>query len=173
MGTRIADFDVETCLLSSEMTAGAWVLNYKMFDSGGVAARLYAEKELNLNPYWLATEETFTDILIEHVNNPDPSLSPVMAKHRWETTHVLGTLKRSPRAAASIFNMRERVMPEAVRRVLAGRGFQASDFLVNRHTVIINSIKFWINLAIAIQQWECLNFVDSAPSVFDRLEAEK
>ena len=168
MGTEIAKQDFEELLLSSEMTVGTWIITYKMLHSGNVAETLFKKKELDLHPYWLAIEPSYSNqILFSHIARPDPNLPELIQKHRWQTTHILGNLKRNTKAAAAVFHMRGTIMPRAIRRVLALRGFQASSFKIKTNEVITSSIKFWIGLAVAIQHLECLNLVDGFPSAFD------
>lgn len=167
-GTDIATKDFETHLLSSEMTAGSWIIGYLMFHDGSMRQRLYADKELNLHPYWLAIEQSyFSEVLSAHIDRPDPQLSDTLRRHRWETSHILGKLKRKSSRASALFSARANIMPEAVRRVLGLRGYQTSHFQVDRREVIVNPLKFWVSLAVAIKQFECIKFVDGIPSAFD------
>jgi len=167
MGSDVAKQDFEGLLLSSEMTAGNFIIGYKMFHSGTVSQTLYREKEGTLHPYWLAVEQTYyDDLLHQHIRRPDPNLSPVLAKHRWNTLHILGQLKRHSRQAVAVFLARERIMPEAVKRVLVQHGYAPEDFMIERR-IVTSPLKFWSRLAVAIQQVELLDFVDGNPSIFD------
>jgi len=166
LGSDVARKDFDQILLSSEMTAGNWIIGYKMFKSGNVAQNLYADKETLLHPYWLAIEPTYYEhVLRGHVNHPDPNLSALIRKHRWTVVHIHGQLKRRQRKAVAVFHARERIMPEAIHRVLAQRGFQPDDFMIER-SVVTDSIRFWSRLAVAIQQVELLKLVDGNTSVF-------
>lgn len=167
MGSEVAKQDFETHLLNSEIVAGSWIVNYKLFHSGDLINRLYAEKETSLNPYWLAIEPSYFDnVLNQHLENPNPNDSDLIRTHRWKVIQVLNRLKKHERQAMSVFNARERIMPEAVRRVLWQRGFREEHFEIE-NVPVANAIKFWARLANAIQHYECLNFVDNYPSIFD------
>lgn len=168
-GSQIAEQDIETLLLSSEMTAANWIIGYRLLHSGDISPRLYEEKEASLNPYWLAIEPTyFRDVLAEHLRDPGATQCPVVREHRHKVAHTLGQLKRHWRLAAIVFLARQRIMPEAIVRVLALRGFRPHDFMVKPDKPLISPLRFWRELAKAIQQVECLNFVDKIPSVLDR-----
>ena len=167
MKTDVAKQDFETLILNSEIVAGSWIINYKLFHSGKLIDRLYDEKELMLNPYWLAIEPTYRDcVLIPHLDNPTLCDSKVLRDHRWNVIQVLGTLKKQQRKAIAVFSARERMMPEAIQRVLGQRGLRAEHFEIE-NIPVVNAIKFWVRLGSAIQHYECLKFVDNYPSVFD------
>lgn len=167
MGSDVARHDFETNLLNSEVVAGAWIVNYKLFHAGNLLERLYTEKETALNPYWLAIEPSYQDqVLTAYRNNPDESCPAVVRRHRWDTIQVLGKLKKQDRKAIAVFSARERIMPEAVQRVLGQRGLRAEHFQIE-NVPVVNAIKFWVRLGIAIQHYECLKFVDDYPSIFD------
>lgn len=158
---------IEERLLRSEVLVGGWIIRYKMFHTGQMVERLYQEKEEALDPHWLAIEGSYySNTLVYHMNSPRPDLPPTTSKHRWSVLHALGKLKTHPREALSIFTARERIMPKAVREVLNRLGFDTTDFLME-DVPVTNALKFWGRLATAIQQYECLNFVDKIPSAFD------
>ena len=163
---------VEDKLFRSEVIAGSWIVNYKIFNSGDLPQKLYTEHELALNPYWLAVEETYWNTVYhDYINRPpDPSLPPVLLRHRFDVAQVLGKLKTRPREGLHIFIAREQVMPRAVREVLSLRGLEPGDFQIDGTKPVHNAFKFWARLAAAIQQYECLNFVDKLPSKFDALK---
>jgi hypothetical protein len=168
MAANVARQDFESNLLSSEIVAGAWIVNYKLFHTGNLLERLYTEKETVLNPYWLAIEPSYQEqVLTPYRDNKNEDYSPVLRRHRWNTIQVLSKLKKQDRKAIAVFSARERIMPEAIRRVLGQRGLRAEHFQVE-NVPVVNAIKFWVRLGIAIQHYECLKFVDNCPSIFDR-----
>jgi hypothetical protein len=167
MKSDVAAQDFETHLFNSEVVAGAWIINYKLFHSGNLIARLYAENETALNPYWLAIEPTYRDhILVPHLDNPGLCESRVVKDHRWNVAQILGRLKKQERKAMAVFDTRARVMPAVIQRVLGRRGLRPEHFEIE-NVPVLNAIKFWIRLGNAIQHYECLKFVDDYPSVFD------
>lgn len=173
MGSDVARQDFETQLLASETVAGAWIVNYKLFHSGNLLTRLYAEKETALSPYWLAIEKSYYDtVLVPYRSDHDPGCSDLLRKHRWNTMQVLSRLKRHERQAITVFSARERIMPEAVRCVLGQRGLLPEHFEVE-NVPVVNAMKFWVRLAGAIQHYEVLKFVDNFPSIYDSHFARK
>ena len=125
MDLDVAKHDFETLLLNSEIVAGSWIVNYKLFHSGRLIERLYAEKETALNPYWLAIEPTYRDhVLLPHLDNPGLCDSKVLRDHRWNASQVLARLKKQERKAMAVFSARERIMPDVIQRVLGQRGFE-------------------------------------------------
>jgi hypothetical protein len=168
MGTEIAKQDFESLLLSSEITAGSWIIGYKLFRSGQITGQLYQSRELQLHPCWLALEPSyFHDVLSAHLERKQKEVPEVFRRHRWQVAHILGKLKTHPTQAVALFHMRQRVFPEAVTRVLALRGFQTDDFLADSATTFTDPVKVWIWLAAAIQHYECLNLVQGYPSLYD------
>jgi hypothetical protein len=170
-GSNIADEDFEHLLHKSEMEVGTWVIGYRLLKSGNVAANLYKEKELDLDPYWLALEPSYFDLVLrDHLADPAAASGgcPVLREHRHRAVHILGRLKHSARSAVTVFRTKERVMPDVIKRVLALRGLRSIDFMVEQ-TPQRQTIRFWEYLARAIQQFECLKFVDKSNSMFDRL----
>lgn len=167
MDSDVATHDFETLLLNSEIVAGSWIVNYKVFHSGQIIKRLYAEKETALNPYWLSIEPSYWDsVLHAHLSNPGLCESKVLLDHRWNVSQLLGRLKKQQRKAIAVFSARERIMPEAVQRVLGQRGLRAEHFEIE-NIPVVNAMKFWVRLGNAVQHYECLKFVDNYPSVFD------
>lgn len=167
VGSDVAHKDFEALLLQSEITAGSWIVGYKMFRSGQISRKLYAEKETLLHPYWLAIEPTYyADVLGSYIREKDANISPLIHKHRWNVCHILGQIKRHPRQAVTLFRTRERIMPEAVRRVLYQRGYHPDNFMAER-LAVTDSIIFWARLAVALQQIELLKLLDGTPSAFD------
>lgn len=166
-GGNIADQDFEGHLLNSETITGAWIVNYRLFKSGNMLKKFYAEKEIALHPFWLATEKSYCDtVLALEPDIPTYDQDDVIRKHRWNARRVISKLKKDTRRAILVFSTRARIMPAAIQRVLGQRGLRPEHFRIDRLPVV-DSIKFWIRLAQAIQHYECLKFVDNFPSAFD------
>lgn len=165
---KVADEDFETKLLNSEITAGSWITGYKMTSSGNLAHYLYAAKELDLDPYWLAIEESYIDrVLLPWVNGGiSRRVDDVTRRHRHTAAQIHGLLKREKRRAVLLFLTREKIMPEAVRRVLSQRGYHPEDFQVEQ-TSFTNPLKFWANLGVAMQQMELRALLLGMPGFFD------
>jgi hypothetical protein len=159
--------DFDAIMLNSEITAGAWVVNFSILNSAPVAKKLYAERETALNPHWLAIEPSYSEYVLDDYVLSKQDCEAFLKKHRWNTLQIIGKMKKNVVHAIAIFSSRERIMPEAVRRVLQQRGLRPEHFQIDR-TPVVEPIKFWKRLGTAIQQFECLNFVDGYDSVFDR-----
>lgn len=168
MGSNVAMQDFEAHILNSEIVFGSWMINYKLFHTGNIMPTFYREKETALNPYWLAIEPTYYDLILgPHLDNPEACPSDLIRRQRWNTMKIIGTLKKASQKAIAVFGAREHIMPEAIRAVLAQRGLLPEHFQTETAPVT-HSIKFWSRLGSAVQQYECLKFVDNCPSVFDR-----
>ncbi len=168
MGSNVAQKDFEAHILNSEIVFGAWIINYKLFHKGNIMTNFYKEKELAVNPYWLAIEPSYYDLILgPHQENPDPELSDLLRRHRWSATKTMAALKKSTPKAIAVFSAREFIMPEAIRFVLAQRGLRAEHFQIEKAPVL-DAAKFWSWLGTAIAQHECLKFVYNSPSTFDR-----
>lgn len=169
---RLADKDFEQQILSSEILAGSWIVNYKLFHAGQLLERFYKENETSLNPHWLAIEPTYFDEVLspyfDHQAEEDAKISVIVRNHRYHTMQLMGRLKRGTRRAITLFTLRERVMPQAVERVLNQHGYSPEDFEVF-NVPVIQPIRFWANLGLAILQMELLKCVDGESSVLDRV----
>ncbi len=159
---------IEDHLLNSEVIAGSWIVNYKLFNSGDIETRLYRECEEALHPYWLAIETSYwVEVFRKHLAEPNPNLATTLKRHRSNVSNTIGKLKKEPLRSVMAFTGRERIMPKAIEKVLALRGLSADDFLVEPGYQVRCSIRFWTALAIAVQHVECLRFVNKIPSAFD------
>jgi hypothetical protein len=167
-GSGIEEKDIETQILNSEVMAGSWIVEYKLHNSGAVSQNLYARKEMALHPYWLAIEPSYyRDVLSDYIQCNDPSLSSDIRRHRGDAVRIMGRLKTHPRLALSTFRIREHIMSRAVTEVLSTHGMGVADLLVDANRDVTSSIKFWTSVAVAIQQLECLRFVNRLPSIYD------
>lgn len=171
--TDTEERDTDRLLLNSEIIAGSWLIAFKLFHEGSMLEKFYEEQELALHPCWLAIEPSYKDIIL------DPNIEKIrryafaptgdpITQHRWNVLNMLKELKRNNRViqARMLFRKREQIMPEAVRRVLALRGFQPAHFQIE-DIPVVTPMKFWGRLGQAIQHFECMNFVDKLPSVLD------
>lgn len=167
MKSDVATQDFETHLLNSETAAGSWIVGYKLFHQGAIVEKIYREIEIELHPWWLATEETyFNEILKPHLDNPDACDDPVIRKHRWNALQVRGRLLREPRRALLVFSRRQVIVKAAIQKVLSIRGLRAEHFLME-DVPVVNMFKFWARLGQAVQHYECLKYVEGYPSAFD------
>lgn len=167
MKSDVATQDFESHLLNSEIMAGNWIVGYKLFHQGRIVENIYREIEIELNPYWLATEETyFNEILQPHLDNPGACDDPVIKKHRWNALQVRGRMLREPRRALLVFTRRQVIVKVAIQKVLATRGLRAEHFLME-DIPVVNMFKFWARLGQAVQHYECLKYVEGLPSAFD------
>ena len=167
MGTDIESKDIETQILNSEIKAGAWIVDYKLFANGNVSQTMYERIETHLHPYWLAIEPTYyREVMYDHTLCPDPNLGEDVARHRLNVSHLLGKLKTHPSLALTVFRMREKIMPEAIQNVLSLKGLSSNEFQIDPTVYVTSPVKFWLSLALAIQQIECIKHVNGAVSIY-------
>jgi len=167
MKSEAATQDFESHLLNSEIATGSWIVGYKLFHQGNIIENIYREIEIELHPWWLATEESyFNQILKPHLDNPDACDDQVIKKHRWNALQVRGRLLREPRRALHVFSRRQVVAKNAILKVLGMRGLRPEHFLME-DIPVVNMFKFWARLGQAVQHYECLKYVEGFPSAFD------
>jgi hypothetical protein len=167
MESDIASKDAYAVLLNSEIIFGSWIVNHKLFHSGRVAETFYREKEVAMNPYWLASEPSYReDILIPFKDEQGRVVNKLLERHRWNAKQAVAKMKLTPLIALRIFRLREKAMTEAIHRVLAQRGLRAEHFQIERKPQV-SALKFWVRLANAIQHYECLKFIEDYPSAYD------
>lgn len=167
LGTETAKRDLEHRILHSEITAGAWIVGYKTVHSGEPYEALYSDKETDLDPYWLAIEGTYFELILQqHLEKPFGT--DTQNRHRFKASQAVAKLKRSPCLAVAVFNARERIMPEAISRVLNLRNLSPDDFEMENRP-IVHPLKLWSRIGLATQQFECLKFVDNIPSALSQL----
>lgn len=156
--------DMESTMLNSEVTAGTFIVSYKMTRGGAPYEALYAHEELQLNPYWLAIESSYMKYVLEPYRE-NKIAAPGVKNHRFDVTTAIGRLQRNPTEKTIAFSKRQKIMPEAVERVLSFFSYRPTDFLMDP-SPITEPLHLWIMIARAIQHYQCHLEVIGEKSVF-------
>lgn len=154
-------------MLHSEIVAGSYVLHFKLKIGGLPYESLYELKELTLDPYWLATEPTYIETVLEPYSTLHRKGTPMQDQHRHLALNAHAALKRKKTLARTVFETRSRIMPLAVVQVLRPLGYPVDAFTVPNIS-ITESMFLWTKLAAAILHIECTKAVHSAPHVLWR-----
>ena len=157
---------LEKHMLHSEVVAGKFIVGHKMLHGGPVWDLLFDTHELTLDPYWLAIDETYlTQVFYPYLDKK--SGTDQIQQHRFSVKQVLGHLKKYSTAAQNTFHIREKIMPEAVAEVLNSFGHQPDDFSIDPEPVT-KPLEFWVYLGRAMQQFQCLLYLEGQPSFLSR-----
>lgn len=156
------DQGLEAKMLNSEIIAGQWIVGYKLRYPGAYGVPFYQSKELALDPYWLAVEDSYIRLVL--LPNRDTRTDiPELNRHRFAVSKIHHELKkdsrRKGRQTKAIFGIRERNAPEAVKRVLSHFGFSPNDF-TTRAPEVTNMMAFWGQLSTAMKNHFVERLVD-------------
>lgn len=159
-----AENDVERRLLQSEIIAAKALIGYKLFNGGHGWEYVYKNEELALDPYWLATEDSYREhVLVPYLNGDKGSKT--QANHRYGVTQVISQMKKKRDWAVAIFQARERIMPKAISAVLHFWGFEAEDFEIEPEP-ITKAMTFWVYVGRAIQHVQCIRYAEGERSIY-------
>lgn len=161
-----AESDMERRLYMSELVAAKQFVAMKIHTGGPVWDRLYSAVELQLDPYWLAIEESYE----EHVLKPyleHRHGTKTEARHRHSVAQVKSQLKKHKQFAIGVFQTRETVIRKAISPVLYTFGYTPEDFEVVNEP-FTSAMEFWVMLARAIQHDQCLKFLNGDRNRFAR-----
>lgn len=170
---KCEDRGLESRMLNSEIIAGQWIVGYKLRFPGPYGAPLYSSKELALDPYWLAIEKSYLNLVLVPNHGVRTDI-PELNRHRFNVSKVHHNLKVDSRKKSkqlrAVFGIRERNAPEALRQVLNHFRFDPKDFTTTE-PVVTDMLTFWGKLAIALKNHfvECL--VDGDRSVLNYLRS--
>ncbi len=170
-GSANDDTNLNAKMLNSEIVAGSWIVGYKRRRGSSAIKSLYRNKELDLDPHWLAIEESYSETIIaQHLKKPFGNVSE--NRHRFTVTQIIGELKRKPTKAVHVFNARQNIMPKALMHVIGGQGFALSDFEAPKSPVT-NAFQFWRDMGLAMQHVECMRYLDGDPTSFITQEVRR
>jgi hypothetical protein len=156
---------MDDLMLRSEATAAAWFVRYKIFNGGSPNERLYESEELQLAPEWLAIEQTYIDTILKPYIERKITGSDAVERHRFNAFQVHCQFKKNISLQRVAWVARQRIMPEAVRRVLATFDHQPADFLYPREPET-EPMHFWMRLALTIRHYHCWLYLNGEPSFF-------
>lgn len=140
---------LESSFYNSEVLAATYVIGCKIDGTKDIIDNFYREKEIALDPLWLAIEPTYSYILQAHVKNPSGTREQV--RHRYRVTSALRELKRSKDKAIETFQLREKIAARSIDEVLQRYGLTVDDLEVN--TKIVDMMGFWAKIGLAIQRY--------------------
>lgn len=151
---------ISSRLLRSEIVAGEWIVGYKIRNAGSGIKHLYEARELSLDPIWLATEESYWELILkgDTVRGADS-----VSNHRHAVNRIRRLLKKDGQAqhakARYVFELRNKIMPRAVETVLSRHGLHPDD-LEREATPVTNSLQMWERVGLAIQHLRCLEYLE-------------
>jgi hypothetical protein len=157
---------LEYRMQTSELTVGQFIVDWKISNGGPALECLYIDKELALDPVWLATESTYRPLVL------DPYLknrhgSEAIQRHRFDVVQSIAYLKKHHDAAILAYRTREQSMPKTIEEVLRLFGFRPDHFeILNKPQT--STLEFWSAIGRAIQCYHCLRFYQGESSVFNR-----
>jgi hypothetical protein len=161
-----AEADLEKRMLRSEIDAGKFIMGYKIRHSGPAWEALYLSEETMLDPYWLATEDTYEKTILNPYLAGNKG-SKDEARLRYSVTQIVAQMKKKKDWGIAVFQARERIMQKAVVQVLNAYSFDPRDFETDQE-VITNPLEFWVFVARAAQQFNCIKFLEGESSMFKR-----
>ena len=161
-----SESDMERRMHLSELVAAKAYVALKVHKGGPVWAQFYSMTELQLDPYWLAVEESYE----EHILRPylaGNRGTKTEARHRHSVAQVKSQLKKHKQFAIGVFQAREAAIRKAISPVLYTFGYDVQDFEVTSEP-FTNAMEFWVMLARAIQHDQCLKLLAGDRNRFAR-----
>lgn len=152
-------------MLSSEVAAGYFIVDWKISCGGPVEEALYRERELTLDPVWLATEPTYAlTVIAPYLQRR--SGSTLIQSHRFSVVQTTTEFKKNRGLAILAFKTRESIMPKATSEVLRLVGHASLDFEIMDQPVT-STVEYWRLLGLAIQHYNCLRYYRGEPSMLN------
>lgn len=164
--TSYEDNDLDTRLLNSEVTAGRWLVGHKIIHEGPPYELFYECEEMNLDPHWLAMDDNYHALVLKDEKKRNRG-SQELRRHRYAVVQAIGFLKRHRNVAITTFRARQRILPQAVSRVLEHFGYKPDDFEV-KDEPITNPMELYVLLGRAIQHFNLLAYLHGEKSLFNR-----
>lgn len=150
---------IESAMLRSEISAGKFIVDYKIRHDGPPYEALFSSEELRLDPHWLAVEDNYrVTVLEQHLKTG--TVSEALKNHRFATAQVIGHLKKHRNTAISLFLTREANMATAIRTVLGMFNLTPEDLEVEA-TPIKDPLVVWTNVGRAIQHARVLRYLET------------
>ena len=160
-------FRLDARMLKSEALAGQWLIDYNLWEPGLPFEAMLLELENELDPYWLAVEKHYEPIRMAYAEKRSVPPDAKTATTRHDTLVIYQHMKKHKHSAISNFRTREKIMPDAVIRVLSNYGYQPSGFEIT-NAPVTDPLLFWHRLAQAIQHMEWLLFVNYGEGIYAR-----
>lgn len=131
----------------SEIQFSSYLVGSSVHGVGGLPA-FYRDKEVSLDPYWCATEQTYVESVLKPFIDGKLGSTQHKAKLRHSVALALSTLKRSKHDAVAAFKLREEAAKVALKEI-AQQHRILTDVKVEFKTVT-NMAEFWIDLGTLI-----------------------
>lgn len=155
-------YDLNMRMLASEVKAGKWIIEFKLFNDGHPYDPMLRTLEDVLDPNWLAIEPRYSETLLAYSRR---EIEDTPLKTRNKALEIFGRIKKHRNEALSNFLAREQAMPEAVDLVLSAFDHGPFDFqIVNKP--VTDSLRFWYRLGLAIQHFECVKLLHSGTGIY-------
>jgi hypothetical protein len=165
-GTLVDKSSPEYKLLTSEIKAGQFIVDWKSKQGGPVYEALYSELELTLDPMWLAIEDSYKVYVLDPYQARRTG-TDMEKSHRHAVAMSISYLKKHKQAGIMAFQARESVMAKAVADVLSLIGYSPDDFLIENEPVT-DTIGMWVSIGLAVQHHQCLRYLDGERSTLFR-----
>ena len=165
--------DIESIMLTNEVTAALWLVRYKIFNGGPGPLEMYTRIETELAPEWLAIEQTYIDLILKPYAAKEIKSTPTVERHRYSVHQVHCHYKRHPRTHQRLaWISRQRIMPQAVSQVVSAFNQRTDDFLYPR-VPITKPMEFWQSFALTLRHHHCWLYLNGEPSYFTPRRNEK
>lgn len=164
----IAKLSVEARLLNSEIIVGTYIVGWRLQhgSSDGVFEAMFVQCEHQLDPTWLAINDDYFEIILKpHLL--EPFGSAMQNRQRHLVCQLRATLKRKPAQARPVFLALEKIMTDAVIRVLTNFNLALDHFTVPDRP-ITDHMLLWHHVAKAITQLEMFKLINGVPGYYTR-----
>jgi len=166
-GEDFAKNDFTKQMLTSEVTAGTFIIGWKLKNDGLPYRELFSNKEVDLSPHWLATCPHYEEIVLKPYTKEQFG-SRMERRHRSAVIHVIRDMGRNRNTAKAVFYARQLAAPESVKQVLGFFGYRSHD-IESVNKPVTDMLTMWLDLARCIQQVEAMKYVNGLPSHIDRI----
>ena len=165
-GTLVDKSSPEYKLLTSEIKAGQFIVDWKSKQGGPVYEALYSELELTLDPMWLAIEDSYKVYVLDPYQENHRG-TDMEKSHRHAASMSINYLKKHKQAGIMAFQARESIMNKALGSVLSLIGYGLDDFLIENEPVT-DTIGMWVSIGLAVQHHQCLRYLNGERSTLFR-----
>ena len=162
--SNLAGNDFKRLMLASEIKAGRWIIEYKLWNQGLPYDPMFDAIENELHPAWLATEPRYLAKLVAYSTRTG-SQPEDRQPTRHKALDAFQRMKRYQHEAIANFRVREGIMAEAVAEVLNTYGYRGDDFEIEDKP-LCDPLLFWNRLGAAMQHLECLLFVNYSEGIY-------
>jgi hypothetical protein len=156
-GEKVGNETYESVFLDAEVLAGNWISSYKTKRPGVAAGYFFEANEMSMPDLWLALEPTYHKWLLKWLELKDGTL--MIRRKRIAVIKLASQLRRRNSTAIAAFKAREKVMPEAIRRVIHNKNFTVAHFQVDSNQIWKDTFTFWSRLGLALQHYWCHEFL--------------